>query len=289
LKRVAIFGILLIVLLTILVVFLQVSRKKDTTKLALSGVVEAVQHDLSFRLSGLLTSINYDEGDMADSGATVAVLDTNELVAACDQANKSYQAIKANIEQLQVQIESTNRNLKKVKELLQTGAANQSQLDDLTDKKRTTEAQLEFANKSLESQAAMVNLANIRRGYAILSSPVKGKVISRQYQPGEIVMPGSPVLTLADLDNLTIRVFLPEIFLGKVKLGQDVAIQVDSYPGKDIPGKIDYIADQAEFTPKNVQTKQERVKQVFAVKIACSGKDGVLKPGLPCDVIIPLK
>jgi HlyD family secretion protein len=289
LKRVAIFGILLIVLLTILVVFLQVSRKKDTSKLALSGVVEAVQHDLSFRLSGLLTSINYDEGDMVDSGATVAVLDTNELVAACDQANKSYQATKANIEQLQVQIESTNRNLKKVKELLQTGAANQSQLDDLTDKKRTTEAQLEFANKSLESQAAMVSLANIRRGYAVLSSPVKGKVISRQYQPGEIVMPGSPVLTLADLDNLKIRVFLPEIFLGKVKLGQDVAIQVDSYPGKDIPGKIDYIADQAEFTPKNVQTKQERVKQVFAVKIACSGKDGVLKPGLPCDVIIPLQ
>jgi HlyD family secretion protein len=289
LKRVAVFGLILIVLLIILVVYLQLSRKTDTDKFVLSGVVEAVQHDLSFRISGLLNSINYDEGDIVDSGAAVAVLDTNELNAACDQAGKSYQATKANIEQLQVQLGSANRDFKKVKELLLTGAANQSQLDDLNDRKRTIQAQLEFSNRSLESQAAVVNLANIRRGYARLVSPIRGKVISRQYQPGEVVMPGSPVLTLADLDNLTIKVYVPEILLGKVKLGQNVAIQVDSYPGKNLPGKIDYIADQAEFTPKNVQTKQERVKQVFAVKISCSGKDGVLKPGLPCDVIIPLK
>jgi HlyD family secretion protein len=289
LRRVLVFAIVFVILLAILITYLTISRQKNTDKLVLSGVVESIQHDLSFRISGLTTEINYDEGDLVDSGAVVAVLDSSELVAAADQAAKNFQAIKANIAQLNVQLEMNNRNLQKTRELLKTGAANQNQMDDLSDQRRQIQAQLEFANKSLEAQNALVNLAAIRKSYTILKSPIKGKVISRQYQLGEVAMPGSPVITLADLDNLNIKVYLPEIYLGKVKLGQSVAIQVDSYPGNDIPGKIDYIADQAEFTPKNVQTKQERVKQVFALKITCSGKDGILKPGLPCDVVIPLK
>ena len=288
-RRVIVFAIVFIVLLGTLIVYLQISRQEDTDKLILSGVVESVQHDLSFRISGLLTNISYDEGDLIDSGAIVAVLDSSELVAAADQAVKNYQATKANIGQLNVQLEMNARNLKNSKELLKSGAANQNLVDDLTDQRKQLHAQLEFATKSLEAQKALVDLAAIRKGYTRLVSPIKGKAISRQYQPGEITMPGSPVITLADLDNLTIKVYLPEMYLGKIRLGQAVAIQVDSYPGQDFPGKVDYIADQAEFTPKNVQTKQERVKQVFAVKIACSGKDGILKPGLPCDVIIPLK
>jgi HlyD family secretion protein len=288
LKRVAVFAVIFIVLLVVLVTFLTLSRRKVTDRLVLSGVVESVQHDLSFRMPGLITQINCDEGDFIDSGAVIAVLDSNEVVASVDQVQKSYQATKANIGQLNVQLSMVNRNLNKVKELLKTGAANQTQFDDLSDQKRQLQAQLEYASKNLESQQALVDLASIRKGYTVLTSPIKGKIISRQYEPGEVAVTGSPVVSIADLDNLTIKVYLPEIYLGRVQLGKEIAIEIDSHPGKTFPGKITYISDKAEFTPKNVQTKEERVKQVFAIKIACNSQGGTLKPGLPCDVIIPL-
>lgn len=287
-KRVAVFAIILLVLLIVLITFLSVTRRQDTGKIILSGMVESVQHDLSFRISGLITRINYDEGDLIDSGMIIAALDSGELVAAADQVQKAYQATNANIDQLNIQLSMINRNLNKVKELLKTGAANQTQFDDLFDQKRQLQAQLEYAAKNLESQQAMVNLADIRKSYSLLRSPIKGKIISRQYEPGEVAAPGSPVVSISDLDNLTIKVYLPEIYLGKVKLGADVVIAVDSHPGKIISGKVTYISDKAEFTPKNVQTKQERVKQVFAIKISCNSQGGLLKPGMPCDVTIPL-
>jgi len=288
LKRVAVFAVIFIVLLVVLITFLAVSRREDSGKVVLSGVVESVQHDLSFRISGLINRINYDEGDLVDSGAVIATLDSSELVMSADQMRKAYQASRANIEQLNVQLATVNRNLNKVKELLQTGAANKTQFDDLSDQKRVLLAQLEYAAKNLESQQAMVDLADIRKSYAILESPVKGKVVSRQYEPGEIAAPGAPVVSVSDLNDLTIKVYLPEIYLGRIKLGDSVFIAVDSYPGKSFSGKIVNISDKAEFTPKNVQTKQERVKQVFALKIACDSQGGMLKPGLPCDVTIPL-
>jgi len=218
----------------------------------------------------------------------IAALDSNELVASANQIRRSYQATEANIGQLNVQLSTVNRNLNKVKELLKTGAANQTQFDDLSDQKRQLQAQLEYATKNLESQQAMVDLAAIRKSYTILISPLKGKVISRQYEPGEVAVIGSPIVSIADLNNLTIKVYLPEIYLGQVKLGSEVSIEVDAYPGKIFPGKITYISDKAEFTPKNVQTRQERVKQVFEIKVTCDSQGGVLKPGLPCDVTIPL-
>jgi HlyD family secretion protein len=288
LKRVAVFAVIFIVLLVVLITFLTLSRRKVTDRLVLSGVVESVQHDLSFRMPGLITQINCDEGDFIDSGAVIAVLDSNEVVASVDQVQKSYLATKANIGQLNVQLSMVNRNLNKVKELLKTGAANQTQFDDLSDQKRQLQAQLEYASKNLESQQALVDLASIRKGYTVLTSPIKGKIISRQYEPGEVAVTGSPVVSIADLDNLTIKVYLPEIYLGRVQLGKEIAIEIDSHPGKTFPGKITFISDKAEFTPKNVQTKEERVKQVFAIKIACNSQGGTLKPGLPCDVIIPL-
>jgi len=102
-------------------------------------------------------------------------------------------------------------------------------------------------------------------------------------------MPGAAVITIADLDDLTIKVFLPEIHLGTVKLGQEVEIQIDSHPERSFPGVIKHISDKAEFTPKNIQTKEERVKQVFAIEISSSSHNGILKPGLPCDVVISLR
>ena len=288
-KRVIVFGILFMVLVSALVIYLSFSRRVESDKLILSGVIEAVEYDLSFRISGQITEIFYDEGDLIDSNVVVAVLDTTELSAIVGQAHKSYEAFKASITQLEVQLETIQRNLSKIKQLLPTGGSSQSQYDDLADQKRQVKAQLESARKNLEAAKAIYELAEIRLGYAVLKSFISGKVINRMHEPGEVITAGAPVITIANLEDLTVKIYLPEIYLGKVKLGQEVAIQVDSYPQKSLPGKIKYISDKAEFTPKNIQTKEERVKQVFAIKISSSSHGGILKPGLPCDVIISLR
>ncbi len=276
-------------MLVILVFYLNISRRTDTGKLVLSGVVEAEEHDLSFRIPGQINSILFDEGDFVDSGTVIAELDKNELEAVYNQAKKNYEASEAAIAQQEISLETIERNLAKIESLVTTGAATQTQHEDLFDQKRQAEAMLEHSRKKLEAIQAAVDLARIRLEYATLIATVKGTVLSRLYEPGEIVMAGSPVVILADLYNLTIRVYLPEIYLGKIRLGQDVFIQIDSHPDTLFPGRIEYISDKAEFTPKNIQTKKERVKQVFAVKISTDSQGGILKPGLPCDVLISVQ
>lgn len=287
-RRVLIFGILFIILIAILLIYLNYSRQVDMGKLVLSGVIEAEEVDLSFRISGVLNNINFDKGDYVDSGAVAARLEQSELNAALNQAQKNYQASKAAITSVEVNLETVIRNLDKIEKLIPTGAAAQSQYDDLNDKRRQFEAQLDYSRKSLEAAQSSVDMARIRHDYSVLSTSTSGTVLSRMYEPGEVVMPGAPVLTIADLDDLTIRVYLPEIYLGKIKLGQKAAILIDSHPDKTFPGVVVYISDKAEFTPKNIQTKEDRVKQVFAVEISSDSHDGVLKPGLPCDVVITL-
>ena len=288
-KRVMAFGIILVVLIIILIVYLNIFRQVDKDRLVLSGVVEAEEHDIAFRISGLITDIFYNEGDLIDSGSTVAELDKSELEALFDQTNKSYEAAIAAITSLRISLETINRNLDKIETLKQSGAATQSQYDDLFDQKRQVRAQLEHAIKAKDAVKAAVDMARVRLDYAVLTSYSKGTVISRMNQPGEVVMPGAPVIIISDLDDLTIKVYLPEIYLGKIKLGQNVKIQIDSHPDKFFPGVIKHISDKAEFTPKNIQTKEERVKQVFAVEIASDSHGGILKPGLPCDVVISIQ
>ena len=287
-KRVLIFAIVLVVLLAVLIVYLNLSRREVTSKLVLSGVVEATESDLSFRIPGKIVTINYDKSELVDSGAVVASLDSSELAVAVQQATDAYEAGKANIRQLEVSLGTIERNLGKLKELVPSGAATQAQLDDLTDSKRQAEAQLQYARKNLQVLEANIEMAKIRLGYAELMSPLTGRVLDRMYEPGEVIQVGSPVLTLANLDDLKIKVYVPELYLGKVKLGQEVLIYIDSRPDKPFKGKIKRIYDKAEFTPKNIQTRAERVKEVFAVEIGSSSHNGMLKPGLPCDVDIPL-
>jgi HlyD family secretion protein len=285
---VLIFAIAFVILIVILVVYLGISRNKNTGELILSGVVEATENNLSFRIAGQIESIYFDEGDFVDSGGVVAELEKKELAKAADQAEKNYEAVKASITQLEVSLETTKRNLERIKPLIPLGAATQTQYDDLSDQKRQIKAQLSYARKNMEAARDAAELAQIRLGYAVLNSFSKGTVLSRMHEPGEVVVAGAPILTLAYLDDLKIRIYLPEIYLGKVRLDQEVNISIDSHPDTTFSARVKFISDKAEFTPKNVQTKAERVKQVFAIDIATTSHGGVFKPGLPCDVEIPI-
>jgi len=143
----------------------------------------------------------------------------------------------------------------------------------------TAEAQVKQAQAALD-------LINIQLGKLTISSPISGVVAAKNFEVGEIVGAGTPVLTVTQLDNLTLTAYVPESQIGLVMLGQKVQVSVDSYPGQVFSGQVTYISPRAVYTPGNIQLKDEREKTVFAVKINLVNPDGKMKPGMPADATI---
>lgn len=141
------------------------------------------------------------------------------------------------------------------------------------------EAQAEMARAALET-------LRVQGSKFDLPAPISGLVLQRPVRVGELAMPGSPLLTLADLDQMTLTVYVPEDQLGRVWLGQQASVTVDAYPGRSFPGTVSYISNEAEFTPRNVQTREERVNMVFGVRIRLPNPDHALKPGMPADALL---
>jgi multidrug efflux pump subunit AcrA (membrane-fusion protein) len=187
--------------------------------------------------------------------------DPLDLQAQVNAAQAQYEVASAAVELAQAQVEG-----------LQIGAT--------AEQIAAVEAQVEMARSALHT--LKVQLKKLT-----LESPISGLVLERPVPVGEVAVPGAPLMTLADLDRVTLTVYVPEDQLGQVQLGQPVSVTVDAYPDRVFTGTVTFIASQAEFTPKNVQTKEERVNMVFAVKVKLPNPDHALKPGMPADAVLP--
>jgi HlyD family secretion protein len=120
----------------------------------------------------------------------------------------------------------------------------------------------------------------------LIRAPLSGLVLHKHLEAGEMASPGVPIVTLVDPEDVWLRAFVPETEVGRLRIGQPASITVDAYPERRFKGVVSEIASEAEFTPRNVQTRKERVNLVFRIKIAAKNPDGVLKPGLPADAEI---
>jgi HlyD family secretion protein len=134
-----------------------------------------------------------------------------------------------------------------------------------------------------QARAALKN-AEVKLNDTVLYAPLSGIVLKKNVEEGETVSPGTSIVTIGDLGKPWIKVYLKEDKLGFVKLGQKVEVRTDTYPDKKYAGSVAFISSEAEFTPKAVQTEEERVKLVFGVKISVENQDNELKPGMPADV-----
>jgi HlyD family secretion protein len=159
--------------------------------------------------------------------------------------------------------------------------------DELVEGTRKEQIAVDTANVHQAQQN--LDLSRIRLSYTALTAPFDGVILVRQAELGEVASPGTPVVTLADLDHIWVRVYLAETDLGKVRWGQQVGVYTDTYPGKKYRGRISFISSEAEFTPKSVQTQKERVTLVYRVKVDVENPDHELKPGMPADVEIAEK
>lgn len=266
--------------------YFNVKNKNGQEDGLLYGTVEATQVKLSAEVMGQVLEVSAQEGDTIAKGQVLVKIDDKTLKAQLAQAKAlriaaggQYQAVKATIN-------NVDTNLVRSENLLDVGSISEQQFDMVDTQKKTLAGQKQAAWGQIKQAEATADLVKIQIDKATIASPIAGVVLQRNIEPGEMVMPGSALLTLADLENCWVRIYVPETDLGKIKLGQKVKLYSDSYPNKHYNGKITMVASEAEFTPKNVQTKKERVRLVYAVKVSVPNPDGELKIGMPVDAEI---
>lgn len=147
------------------------------------------------------------------------------------------------------------------------------------------QAALDQTQKAVAQAQANLGLLDAQAAKLTVYAPMNGVVLQRNVDPGEFVQPGGAAMTMADLKELTITVYVPEDRYGEISLGQSASVSVDSFPGETFTAKVSYISDQAEFTPRNVQTAEGRSATVYAVKLKVNDPEGKLKLGMPADVV----
>ena len=294
--------------------------------LRLSGNIEVTDAEVSFRINGHVLERAVDEGEEVRAGAIVARLESADLernvalqeaevakaralLAELTAGYRPEEIAQAEAALVQARAELAraesewNRDREMVaNDLISAREAETSKAAYEVSRGRTDEArerlamlrkgyrseQIEQARAQLKVAEEALAQARINLGYALLTAPMDGMVLSKNVEPGEYVAAGTPVVTIGQLDPLWLRAYIAETDLGRVKLGQAARVTTDTYPGREYRGTVTFIAQDAEFTPKNVQTEQERVKLVYRIKITLPNPDHELKPGMPADAVIDL-
>lgn len=251
------------------------------------GYLEAVEVDIKPLVSGRLLSLNVDEGERVVSGDLIAIVDGAALDASWEAAEAQRRAAIDAVSAARTAYGQTERDVARLEALTEDAAVSRSTLDKARTKRDLALAELRAAESTLKVAAANVAVVEAQRKEIKIYAPQDGTVLSKNFEVGEVVSPSAPLITLAELGELEVDVYVPETYIGLINQGDDAEVGVDAYPGKKFMGEIKSIAPEAEFTPRNVQSKEERVNLVFKVKVVVPNPEGKLKPGLPCDVIFP--
>ncbi|MEW6740789.1 MAG: HlyD family secretion protein [Nitrospirota bacterium] len=325
-KKLLIAGIIVLIGVAVFLIS-RFGGKQEQGVLTVSGNVEVTEVNMGFKTSGRVVELLVEEGQKVKKGDKLAILDSAEVESQVAQ-HRAYlnetitrlQELKAGsrpqeIEQATANVKYAEAELIKAKKdheraevLYKNGAISAQQMDTAkkvydtatSQHKKALEAlslvkegprkeEIRAAENRVRQAEAALKASEERLKDTILYAPVSGVIMRKNIELGETVAPGIPVYTIGDLENPWIKVYVKEDRLGLVKLGQKAEITTDSYPGKKYEGAVTYISSEAEFTPKNVQTQEERVKLVFGVKVSVKNINDELKPGMPADVRIMLR
>lgn len=249
---------------------------------------------------GRLIDFNVEAGMIVDSGYLAGLVDTSGLIlqkkqvfAQIRSAEQKIPGIMAQKNVVEREISAMDFEISRLKRLVESGAATQKQLDDLQNKKMVAEARLVTFDKQVQSVKAeigvlkaQIEIIEDQVGRSLIKSPFKGTILETFVKESELVSPGKVLFSLAGMESMTLKAYVSGNQLSQIELGQDVKIRIDWQDDtyREYSGSIFWISDEAEFTPKIIQTKEERVHLVYAIKIRVKN-DGKLKIGMPGEVI----
>ena len=289
-----------------------------------TGTVEATEVDIRTEAAGRILELLFDEGDWVKRGDILAQIDQDKRKIELAQANAQLAEAEAHLTLLikglrdkeverareaylesQVLLKESKRDYNRIQKLYDQGVVDLGTRDKTEASYEAAQKRYEIARKNYEialegsrkeeiqageavKEAAEAQVKLIERQIedATITIPIDGVISERYVELGELVSVGSLIATVIDLKHVWVMAYVSESNLGKIKLGQEGKIKVDSFPDKEFQGKVTFISPEAEFTPKNIQTKEERVKLVFGIKIEIDNPDQELKPGMPADAII---
>lgn len=296
--------------------------QRDNEQILATGTIEATMVDLHAKLSGTLENFTLKAGDQVKKEQLVASLSRKDLLAQKERdeltvikaeaalsdllmgaREEEIREIESNVNIAKANYQRTHDDFKRYEALMETGAISRVEyekaktaLEISRNQVAAAEAKLSLVNAGSRPEQINAAQVEVKRSIAVLKateamlddlkiiSPINGTVLSKNYQEGEFVQMGVAVLSIAQQDELWIRVYIPTDDLPYIRLGQKASFTVSGY-NKQFQGEVEEIASKGEFTPKTIQTKKERTNVVFGVKIRVMDNEGVLKPGMPADVV----
>ena len=264
------------------------------------GNFEAAEVIVSSETSGRIVKFDITEGSEIEKGAEIALIDTTlfhlqkeEIKAGMYSVRTRLSTIDAQNDILNQQIANLNINIGRIENMLKDDAATKKQYDDLTGQVAVLQKQIAANNTQKASVAAELSVYEAKKATlneqlarSSVKSPVKGTIIEKYAEAGELTAAGKPLVKIADLSVIRLTVYVSGAQLGSIKVGQDCTVRIDDGKKayKSFTGKISTISEKAEFTPKIIQTKEERVTLVYAVNVELNN-DGTMKSGMPGEVI----
>jgi len=321
--------LLLAVIILVTAAFFGYERYRSSpqnSEIQASGTIEATTVELTAKAAGVIEYLAVREGDRVEKGQLVAELSRNDLIAQRERDALSVLKAKAqlrdlvsgarheeiaeaaaNVEIAKASLKQAEEDLAKREQLYGAGAISENELEkfrtaEVIERKKleAAEARLKLLQAGVRSEQITQAELEVKRCEAVSKAteamikdlkvfcPIKGVVLAKNYEPGEYVQMGTSLATVADLDDLWIKVYIPTDDLPSIHLGQKAKVTVTGSP-EVFDGTVTYIASRGEYTPKMIQTKKERTNVVFAVKVGVQNKNGILKPGMPADVVFAVE
>ena len=303
-----------------------IRKPAPVNQLTLSGNIEAHESLVGFKVPGRIVDLPIEEGQQVEQGAllarlddadykqrvsideaTVRVRDSSLALTLAGTRQQEVKAAQQTMKDAEADLDEKKIDNQRAQQLFVKDEVSAQERDLAATAQKRAEAifkasqqryneavegsrkeDIAIAHANLNEAGANLGLSQVNLGYTILRAPFAGVVTVRQAELGEVVSPGSPVITLSDLDHIWLRAYVAETDLGRIHWGQEATITTDTYPGKQYHGRISFISPDAEFTPKSVQTYKERVTLVYRIKIDIDNPNHELKPGMPADTRIDL-
>lgn len=301
--------------------------KEDQRQFEVTGNIETVNVIVSSKVSGEIISIFKDEGDQVSAGDTLLIIDPTtyriklrEAEAQLMSAEAQYELVRNGarkedvqqaeqlLKQAEVNLQTAQNDKIRFENLFQSRSISKKQFEDAAARYELALAQYNSAKENYikvknisrpeEIKQAKANVERIKANLDLIKknlndcyviSPISGTLVQRFVEAGETVTNLSSLVKVSDLSQVELMVYVNEKDLPKIKLGQPVAVKVDAFPDKTFEGRVIFISPEAEFTPKNIQTKEERTKLVFAVKVKIDNPNLELKAGIPADAVIKIQ
>jgi len=277
-KRIWILAIIAVVILAVTAVLAwqRLARAPDTAFLIASGRIEGRLTTLSARSAGRVAEIKADEGRNVERGEILVILADPAL-------RERINSLAARVRRIELSLAQAERELARNQKLMADGFITLQMMERTRLEADVQSAALREARAALGEQQRYLDEMTVR-------APTAGTVLVRTIERGEWVQPGTPLFSMVDLNQLYLKIYVPEPDIGKIVHDQPARVHIDAFPKRFFPARVSKIASEAEFTPKNVETREERVKLVFAVELALDeNPDGALKPGMPADAVVRLE